>query len=147
MSSFFIILKFKHAHLKSTVYGHKQANTIIPQCVSKLRNGQRLVKLVWACDLIVGNELPECRGRWTWECGEKRSVMDYILLSRGVRVQRMVIEDEGETELGSDHYLIGCVVRHEKAEKVTQEERYKWKVDGRQDWEDYQQAVQELGVF
>ena len=26
---------------------------------------------------------------------------------------------------------------------MTQEERYKWKVDGRQDWEDYQQAVQE----
>ena len=55
----------------------------------------------------------------------------------------MVIEDEGETELGSDHNLMWCVVRHEKAEKVTQEERYKWKVDGRQDWEDYQQAVQE----
>ena len=70
-------------------------------------------------------------------------MIDYILLSRGVRVQRMVIEDEGETELGSDHNLMWCVVRHEKAEKVTQEERYKWKVDGRQDWEDYQQAVQE----
>ena len=68
-----------------------------------------------------------------------------ILLSRGVRVQRMVIEDEGETELGSDHNLMWCVVRHEKAEKVTQEERYKWKVDRRQDWEDCARGVFVLG--
>ena len=26
---------------------------------------------------------------------------------------------------------------------MIQEERYKWKVDGRQDWEEYQHAVQE----
>ena len=54
------------------------------------RNGQKLVSFVWACDLRVGNELPECTGRWTWECGEKRSVVDYILASREVNVHRMV---------------------------------------------------------
>lgn len=68
-------------------------------------NGQRLVNLVWSCDLMVGNELSECRGRWTRECGEKRSMTDYILLSRSARVHRMVIEDEGAEELGSDHNL------------------------------------------
>lgn len=57
-------------------------------------NGQRLVNLLWSCDLMVGNELSECRGRWTRECGEKRSMTDYILLSRGARVHRMVIKEQ-----------------------------------------------------
>ena len=52
----------------------------------------------------------------------------------------MEIEDEGAMELGPDHNLIWCVVRQSKAEKVIQK---KWKVDGRQDWEEYQHAVQE----
>ena len=49
-----------------------------------------------------------------------------------VNVHRMVIENEGIVELGSDHNLIWCVVGQSKEEKVIQEERYKWKVDGRQ---------------
>ena len=65
------------------------------------RNGQKLLNVVWACDLRVGNELPECMGRWTWESGEKRSVVDYILVSREMNVHRMIIEDEGAVELGS----------------------------------------------
>jgi len=60
------------------------------------RNGQRLLNLVWADGLVIGNELPQCQGRWTWECGQKRSVIDYILLSGGWSVQRMLIEDLGE---------------------------------------------------
>ena len=48
------------------------------------RNGRRLLNLVWAGELIIGNELPQCQGRWTWECEQKRSVIDYILFSRGL---------------------------------------------------------------
>ena len=98
------------------------------------------MNVVGACNLRVSNEFPECTGRWTWECGEKRSVIDYILVSTEVNVHRMEIEDEGAMELGPDHNLFWCVVRQSKAEKVIQE---KWKVDGRQDWEEYQHAVQE----
>ena len=70
--------------------------------ITKYRNGQKLLNVVWACDLRVGNELSECIGRWTWGCGEKRSVVDYILVSREVNVHRMIIEDEGAMELGSE---------------------------------------------
>ena len=44
----------------------------------------------------------------------------HFIVKGCTRVQRMVID--GETELGSDHNLMWCVVRYEKAEKVTQEE-------------------------
>ena len=63
---------------------------------------EKTADVVWACDLRVGNELSECIGRWTWECGEKRSVVDYILVSREVNVHRMIIEDEEAVELGSE---------------------------------------------
>ena len=56
----------------------------------------------------------------------------------------MIVEDEGAVELGSDHNLIWCVIEQSKAGKVTQEERQKWKVDDRQEWEEYQHAAQEF---
>ena len=44
-------------------------------------------------------------GRWTWECGEKKSVVDYIRVSREVNAHMMVanLEDKEVVELGSDH--------------------------------------------
>lgn len=84
------------------------------------------MNLVWAYDLVVSNELPECKcsGRWTWECGKKRSVIDYSLFSRCVKVHTLTVEDEGVMELGSDHNLMWCNVA--KPAQVTQQERYKW---------------------
>ena len=34
---------------------------------------------------------------------ERRSVVDYILLSRGLVMDRMMVEDSGKFHLGSDH--------------------------------------------
>ena len=70
-------------------------------------------------------------------------MVDYVLVSREVNGHRMIVEDEGAVELVSDHNLVWCVIGQSKAEKVTQEEQYKWKVDDRQEWEEYQHAVQE----
>ena len=70
--------------------------------------------LVWACDLRVMSSLHECTRRWD---GEKRSVVDYILVSGEVNLHRMVIENEGAMELGSDHNLIWCLVRQSKKRK------------------------------
>ena len=41
---------------------------------------------------------------------ERRSVGDYILLSRGLVIDRMMAEDSGELNLGSDHNLTECEV-------------------------------------
>ena len=39
-------------------------------------NGKRLLELVRAGDLSVGNQLQYCDGRWTWGSGVRKSVID-----------------------------------------------------------------------
>ena len=53
-------------------------------------NGQRLMNLTWTCNLRIGNGLPECKQRWTGEYGQTTSVIDYILLSREIRIHKTV---------------------------------------------------------
>ena len=74
-------------------------------------NGPRLLNLVWACELVIGNELPQCQGRWTWEREQKRSVIDYILFSRVLVVKRVQIEDSERKKIGSDYNLLWYKVR------------------------------------
>ena len=53
---------------------------------------------------VIGNKC--CVGRWTREGGEKKSVIDYMLFGKGLDVIKMVIEDLGNLDIGSDHNLI-----------------------------------------
>ena len=71
------------------------------------------------------NELPQCQERWTWECEQKRSVIDYILFSKGLVVERMQIEDSERKEMGSDHNLLWCKVRPGNTEKVVSQDWFK----------------------
>ena len=48
------------------------------------------------CNLRVGNQLLQCSGRWTWEMKE-RSVVDYILQSGELVIDRMMVEDSGNS--------------------------------------------------
>ena len=61
------------------------------------RNGRRLLNLAYVGDMVIGNELHVCKGRWTWECGDKKSVIDYMLFPQEHRheVVEMVVEDGG----------------------------------------------------
>ena len=70
-------------------------------------------------------------------------MVDYILLSRGLVMDRMMVEDSGELNLGSDHNLISCEVRTGRLEEGTSDPHLKWKVDGKIEWEEYQQLVEE----
>ena len=35
------------------------------------RNDRRLLNLVWAGELVTGNELPQCQGKCTWSVSKK----------------------------------------------------------------------------
>ena len=88
-------------------------------------------------DFIVENKLQCCVGRWTRESGEKKSV----LLEKGLDVIKMVVEDSGNLDIGSDHNLIWDEVVWRRTEVELRREWYKWRVDGRLGWEHYQEAV------
>ena len=47
-------------------------------------------------------EMNNYERKWTWEVGEKKFVIDYILFSRGVVVVKMVIEESGKNDVGSE---------------------------------------------
>ena len=34
-----------------------------------------------------------CDGRWTWECGVRKSVIEYMLFGKAIEVVEMVVED------------------------------------------------------
>ena len=78
-----------------------------------------------------------------WESGVKQSVVDYTLDPHSLKdsVVRMVVEEDGKFDTGSDHKLLWCVMKFKKLEMNTQQERFKWRVDGKSEWEEYQQAV------
>ena len=41
----------------------------------------------------LGNGINNHEGKWTWEVGEKKSLIDYLLFSRGMVVGNMATED------------------------------------------------------
>ena len=62
-----------------------------------------------------------CVGRWTGESGEKKSVIDYMLFGKGLDVIKMVVEDSGNLDIGSDHNLIRGKVVWERTEAEVRE--------------------------
>ena len=57
-------------------------------------------------DFVVGNKLQCYVGRWTWERGEKKWAIDYMLFRKGLDVIKMVVEDSGNLDIGGDHNRI-----------------------------------------
>ena len=65
------------------------------------QNGRSLLRMVFVADLAIASELQNCEGKWTWESGEKRSVVNYILVPQDLK--KMIIEGNGQLDTGSDH--------------------------------------------
>ena len=87
-----------------------------------------------------------CEAKWTWEVGERKTKIDYLLFSLGLLVGKMIIEDSGKNDMGSDHNFFWCEVKSGSMEEIVKRIRLKGRFNGRQDWEEYQQAVEEVFV-
>ena len=55
----------------------------------------------------------------------------------------MVVEDRGINDTGSDHNVIWCLFKLGALKEEKRNERFKWRVDGRSRWEEFQEAVEE----
>ena len=58
----------------------------------------------------------------------------------------MVIEDSGSNVVGSNHNFLWCEVKSRNLEVTVKRIRLKWRVTGRQDWEEYHQTKEEAFV-
>ena len=89
--------------------------------------------------------MPVCKGRWTWECGDKKLVIDYMLFPQEHRHElvEMVVEDRGVIDTGSDHNVVWGVFKAGNPKEMKREERFKWRVDGRSSWDEFQEAIEE----
>lgn len=68
-------------------------------------NGSQLLETAERFGLVIGNLQQKCEGGTTWSSGDRRSCIDYALLSPGLydRLGRMSIDEEGVHSVGSDH--------------------------------------------
>ena len=108
------------------------------------RNGRRLLNWCGECDLEIVNAGMKCEGKWTWSRGDKRSTIDYMLIGREDewRVSGMKVDDEGVMDVGSDHCVLEMWLQMGRVwTEEVREAGWKWKVDGRMEWEGYQGAV------
>ena len=134
--------RFRAKGYEVLVTGDFNAHIGLGEENSANKNGKRLLALVESSGLVIGNKLSICKGRWTWECGERRSVVDYILYSNGLVLEAMRVEDGGVNDLGSDHNLLWCKVKCRAPKVVDDRCYYKWRVDGKENWEGYRSAIE-----
>ena len=79
------------------------------------------------------------------ERGVWKSVIDHILFGKAIEVVEMVVEDSGNLDVGSHHNPIWSEVIWRRKE-VRRREWYNWRVDGKLDCEEYQEAVKEVFI-
>ncbi len=109
-------------------------------------NGRRLLAWSRECDMMIVNNESKCKGKWTWSNADKQSTIDYMLINREDEhhVTRMTVDDTGQMDVGSDHCVLELELKIGRPAYTKEEEaRWKWKVDGKEDWDDYQSAVSE----
>ena len=70
---------------------------------------------------------------------------NYMLFGKAIVVVEAILEDSGKLDVGLDHNHIWSEIIWGRRE-VRRRERYKCRVDGKLDWEEYQEAVEEAFI-
>ena len=75
---------------------------------SKNREGKELIEWAEARDLRILNGTPVASGKWSWIAGERRSVIDYIMIGGALGEEdiiQMRVEVREDVDIPSDHKL------------------------------------------
>ena len=76
---------------------------------SRNQEGKELIEWAEARDLRILNGTPVAFGKWSWMAGERRSVIDYIMIGGALGeddIIEMRVEDREGVDIPSDHKLI-----------------------------------------
>ena len=88
------VLKYEDSGFEGVVMGDFNAHIGLGSEEAPNRNGHRLLHLVEAARMSIGNLSSVCSGRWTWESRGLRSVVDYFLMAGNVVLKRMEVEEK-----------------------------------------------------
>jgi len=71
-------------------------------------NGNRLLTFCDDSDLSIINCSKMCHGKITWVRGSQKSTIDYLLGSESIlnKVRKMIVGEDGDYHLGSDHNVL-----------------------------------------
>ena len=78
-------------------------------------------------------------GKVTWRARENESAIDYMLVNEGARrnIRKMVIDEEGEWDINTDHNVLCievCIRKSDKKERVESgKKRCRWRLNN-VDW-------------
>ena len=90
------------------------------------RNGKIINDFICRHDLILLNTDEMCKGTYTWERGENRSVIDLVLVNRETynRVDSMEVDEEREEVDFSDHCMIKVWVKGNKQRREKNDKKW-----------------------
>ena len=108
------------------------------------RNGTRLINFTREYKLRIVNRDVQCKGKWTWTSGERRTIIDYVLVDSDIfqMAQNCEIDEDGRLDIGSDHNWITLElnIQFRKRERGGGS-KWVWNIHKESDWEGYQESL------
>lgn len=110
------------------------------------RNGRRLLRFSREFGLRILNRDMDCKGKWTWSAGDRKSIIDYVLVDDGLfrLVEKMCIDEEGDMDVGSDHNWMSVVLKCVKKVRKAGSFKWVWCIDRETDWNTYREKLRRV---
>ncbi len=106
--------------------------------------GKEIHRWVGDTGSILVNAHENCTGIWTWNRGEKMSVLDYMITSGevGQDIEELFIDDGGEYDIGSDHNWMWLRLRHTRLPKEKIKKQPGWDINEDTDWTPFRRELE-----
>ena len=105
-------------------------------------NGRRVLEICDILGLRLINGSEKCDGKYTWNRGTEKSIIDYVLCSSWVenKLEYMKIHTD-ELSIGSDHNWITLEIKVDCDMQIEIETLPKWKIYEDTDWNRYSKYI------
>ncbi len=107
--------------------------------------GKEIHKWITDTGSILLNSHENCNGLWTWNRGDKVSVVDYMVTSGSLEadIEELYIDDAGDFDVGSDHNWLWLRVKYQRHQKAPVYKPPRWDINADTDWKMFRQSLEE----
>ena len=115
------------------------------------RNGRIMHNFIEDTNLNVMNSSTKCEGKWTWTSRNKKSIIDYVLMSTEAAgyTNKIIIDEEGSLKPNgknqTDHNSILIDVSI-PVQRITPPTKKIWKINNNTNWEMYQEYLTQTHI-